>query len=158
MYRIGQGYDLHRLEPGRPFLIGGVELAADVGPVGHSDGDVVLHALIDALLGALGAGDIGDWFPPGEARTRGIDSAILLKEVQATLPRLSIENVDVTIFLERPKLGPHKAAIRERLAHLLGIDVSHISVKAKTAEGLGAIGAGEAVAASVTLLIQMETA
>lgn len=154
--RIGQGFDLHRLEEGRPFRLGGVLLDWPKGPHGHSDGDVLLHAVVDALLGASGLGDIGEWFSPLDARWQGADSTVFLKTV---LERLwadgwEIVNVDSTVMLEVPKLSPYKAPIREHLAGLLGVDIRQVSLKAKTMEGLGPIGQQEAVAAMVSVLIQ----
>ncbi len=159
MNRIGQGFDLHRLVPGRPFLLGGIELEADVGPEGHSDGDVLLHAITDALLGAAGLGDIGDWFPPGDAAYKGANSADLLATVVARLSAdgWRIENVDATVLLEAPKLYPYKAQIRERVAALLGLTVDRVSLKAKTMERLGPIGQGEAVAAMTSALLKSPT-
>ncbi|MCA9798599.1 MAG: 2-C-methyl-D-erythritol 2,4-cyclodiphosphate synthase [Cyanobacteria bacterium HKST-UBA04] len=155
-FRIGQGYDLHRLEAGRPFVLGGLVIDFDKGPVGHSDGDVLLHAATDALLGATGQGDIGQWFPPSDARYKGADSAELLGQVMAQLTQAGwqVVNLDSTVFAEAPKLSPYKTELAQRLAGLLGIDASQINVKAKTMEGLGAIGSQEAIAASVTVLMQ----
>ncbi len=161
--RIGQGYDLHRLvnrteEPtAGPLIVGGVDISAAMGTVAHSDGDVVLHALIDALLGALALGDIGDHFPPSDARYANVDSATLLADVLAmvTKHKASIINVDSTIFLEKPKLGNNKQKIRQRLAELLGLTIEQVSVKAKTMEQLGAIGQGQAIAVSVSVLLNL---
>lgn len=153
--RVGQGFDLHRLEPGRPFWLGGVLLDAPKGPVGHSDGDVLLHALADALLGAAGLGDIGDYFPPSDPQWAGADSATFLSTVleKVHAAGFTLINADMTILLEAPKLFPYKAIIRSRLSALLALPESAIGVKAKTMEGLGPIGLGEAVAAQVVVLL-----
>jgi len=157
--RIGQGFDLHRLSEGIPLKLGGLTIDFEKGSVGHSDGDVVLHALIDALLGALGEGDIGDWFPPGDASTRGIDSGELLQRVLNDLkrrwPDFCLVNVDITMFLERPKLGGLKVQMKDHVAHLLGIEPSRVSIKAKTAEGFFPVGTSDAVAASVICLVTL---
>lgn len=146
--RVGLGYDSHRLLPGRPLKLGGVEIPSPLGTVGHSDADVVLHALVDAMLGAAGLGDIGEWFPDTDPRWHGADSAILVRE---TLQRLAetgfrLRQADVIILAETPRLGPHKERIRQRLADLLGLPPQQVNVKAKTNEGLGAIGRGEGIA------------
>lgn len=154
--RIGQGFDLHRLESGRPFRLGGILLDWPKGPVGHSDGDVLLHAVIDALLGAMGLGDIGDWFPPTDSALKGADSAKLLEKVLARMDEegWQIVNLDTTVLLEAPKLKDAKPKIREHLAALLGVESDQVSIKAKTMEGLGPIGQEEAVAAFATLLLE----
>lgn len=156
--RIGNGFDLHRLEPGRPFMLGGVRLDWHSGPIGHSDGDVLLHALTDALLGAAGMGDIGEWFPPTDEAYRDADSAKLLAKVLEAIGSQGwrIENIDTTIMLEQPKLKDAKPLIRARLAELAALPPDCISVKAKTMEGLGAIGRSEAVAAWVNVLLARE--
>jgi 2-C-methyl-D-erythritol 2,4-cyclodiphosphate synthase len=147
--RIGQGWDVHRLAAGRPLRLGGVAIPSDRGLLGHSDGDVVLHALGDALLGAAGAGDLGTHFPDTDPRWAGADSARLLGEVVALIGTrgFRVGNVDVTIIAERPALAPHRAAMQARIAALLGVAAAQVSLKAKTAEQLGAIGRGEAIAA-----------
>ena len=151
--RIGQGFDLHRMKEGRPLMLGGIEIESDKGEDAHSDGDVLIHALIDALLGSKALGDIGTYFPPSDMKYKNMDSKLLLKET-LKLSKFEIINIDCNIILQRPKLGPHILKIRERLASLLNIDVSNISVKAKTAEHiLGELGSGDAIAAEVTLLI-----
>lgn len=149
--RVGIGTDLHRLEPGRTLVLGHVAVPFDKGPVGHSDGDVVLHALIDALAGAAGLPDIGEMFPDTDPAYKGIDSGKLLT---AALDRVAaagyaVVNVDVTVHAERPKLAPHKAAIRAEVARLLGLAVDAVSIKAKTNEGQDAVGRGEAIACTV---------
>jgi 2-C-methyl-D-erythritol 2,4-cyclodiphosphate synthase len=147
--RIGQGWDIHRLVEGRPLRLGGVEVPYERGLLGHSDGDVILHALTDALLGALAAGDIGQHFPDTDPKLRGIDSAVMLGEVVALVAQRGyrIGNVDVTVLAEHPKLAPHMAAIQQRVAVLLGVTREQVGIKAKTMEGLGAIGTGDAIAA-----------
>ncbi len=154
-FRVGFGTDLHRLEPGRPLIIGGVEIPSDRGAVGHSDGDVVLHALADALLGTVAAGDIGELFPPEDESIRGIDSA---KIVEAALRRVRREggrvvNADLVVDLEEPRLRPHRDRIRERIAELLGVPRDRVSFKAKTREGLGAVGEGRAISAQAVVLV-----
>ena len=151
--RIGQGFDLHRMKEGRPLMLGGIEIESDKGEDAHSDGDVLIHALIDALLGSKALGDIGTYFPPSDMKYKNMDSKLLLKET-LKLSKFEIINIDCNIILQRPKLGPHILKIRESLASLLNIDVSNISVKAKTAEHiLGELVSGDAIAAEVTLLI-----
>jgi 2-C-methyl-D-erythritol 4-phosphate cytidylyltransferase/2-C-methyl-D-erythritol 2,4-cyclodiphosphate synthase len=148
--RIGLGSDLHRLEVGRPFVLGGITLDHPAGPVGHSDGDALLHAIADALLGAAGLGDIGDLFPDSDASIAGIPSSKILLEVmqQVRDAGFMIGNVDAIVSLQRPRLGPKKGEMRLRVADLLGLSTaSRVSIKAKTGEGLGAVGRGEAVAA-----------
>ena len=156
MVRIGQGWDIHRLVPGRPLRLGGIELPYERGLLGHSDGDVVLHAIGDALLGAMAAGDIGQHFPDTDERYRGIDSAVLLGEIvqRAARSGWQIGNVDVTVLAEQPRLAPHAAAIRGRLAELLGVSADCVSLKAKTMERIGVIGAGEAIAALAVLTVE----
>lgn len=158
-YRIGQGYDLHRLVPGQKLMIGGIQVESPVGCEAHSDGDVVLHALIDALLGACALGDIGDHFPPSDDQYKGLDSSAFVAKVLPLVTASGYQpgNVDVTIFLEKPKLGPYKPAIREKLAQLLNLPLHCVSVKAKTAEKFPPIGTQEAIAASVTVLLYLST-
>lgn len=153
--RIGQGWDIHRLVPDRPLLLAGVRIPHERGLLGHSDGDAVLHAVADALLGTVGAGDIGQHFPDTDPRYHGADSATLLAEAVRIVAakRGRVVNADVTILAERPKLAPHMAAMRARLAELLGVDEARIGLKARTMEGLGAIGAGEAIAAQAVVLV-----
>ena len=149
--RCGIGYDLHRLEPGRKLIVGGVELPFDKGPVGHSDGDVLAHALCDALLGAAGLGDIGTHFPDTDPKWKGANSLLFLEQVKKLLAgkKLKIEHVDAVVIMERPKLGPHFSKMREALGKALGVAPEKIHVKAKTNEGVDAIGRGEAIAAHV---------
>lgn len=157
--RIGIGHDTHRLEPGRPLVIGGIEIPHDRGPAAHSDGDVLLHALIDALLGALAWGDIGEWFPDTDPRFRSADSATLLQEVIAkvTAKGWRVVNVDGIVFAQQPKLSPYKEAIRTRIAQLLETDVSQVSVKAKTGERVGPVGREEAICAECIVLLARDT-
>lgn len=154
--RVGSGHDSHRLEAGRPLVLGGVKIDYPRGLSGHSDADVVLHAVTDALLGAAGLGDIGEHFPDTDPRWRGADSAIFLKETLAQLAHQRVVNLDVTIFAQEPKLGPHKQAIRSNLAKLLWVDESAVNVKAKTGEGVGHIGRAEAIACHAVVLINEE--
>lgn len=152
--KIGHGFDLHRLAPGRPFWLGGLIIESAVGPVGHSDGDVVLHALCDALLGAMGLGDIGEHFPPSDPQWAGAASAQFVGHALSLMAQKGYQpsNVDITIVLEAPKLKPYKEAMRDVIATLVKLPIDCVSVKAKTMEGLGDIGQGQAVAAMVTLL------
>jgi 2-C-methyl-D-erythritol 2,4-cyclodiphosphate synthase len=154
--RIGHGYDVHRLVEGRPLILGGVRIAHRAGLLGHSDGDVVLHALCDAILGALGAGDIGQHFPDSDPRYRGAASADLVQQVLVCMRQEGwrVSNLDVTIHAEQPRLAPHREAIRARVAELLGVPVGCVSIKAKTNEGLDAIGRGEAIAATAVVLLE----
>lgn len=154
--RVGQGWDIHRLVAGRPLRLGGVEVPFDRGLLGHSDGDVVLHAVCDALLGAIGAGDIGTHFPDSDPQYRGADSADLLRRVAALAAErgFAVGNVDVTILAERPRLAPHVDAMRARIADLLAVGSDRVSVKAKTMEGLESVGRGEAMAAQAVALVE----
>lgn len=150
-WRCGIGYDLHRLAEGRKLIIGGVEVPFDKGPVGHSDGDVVAHALCDALLGAAGLGDIGTHFPDTDPKWKGANSLLFLEHTRTLLDKrkLRIEHVDAVVILERPKLGPHFPKMREAVAKSLGVAPEAIHLKAKTNEGVDAVGRGEAIAAYV---------
>jgi 2-C-methyl-D-erythritol 2,4-cyclodiphosphate synthase len=149
--RTGIGYDLHRLEEGRPLIVGGIELPFDKGPVGHSDGDVLAHAMCDALLGAAGLGDIGTHFPDTDPKWKGANSMLFLEHAKKLLDekQFAIEHVDAVVITEKPKLGPHFPKMREALAKALGVGVEKIHLKAKTNEGVDAIGRGEAIAAHV---------
>jgi 2-C-methyl-D-erythritol 2,4-cyclodiphosphate synthase len=149
--RCGIGYDLHRLEHGRKLIIGGLELPFDKGPAGHSDGDVLAHAMCDALFGAAGLGDIGRHFPDTDPRWKDANSRIFLEYTGKLLEekRFTIEHVDAVVILEKPKLGPHFPAMREIVSDALGVAAEKIHLKAKTNEGVDAIGRGEAVAAWV---------
>jgi 2-C-methyl-D-erythritol 2,4-cyclodiphosphate synthase len=153
--RVGIGHDTHRLVEGRPLLLGGVRVAHPRGLIGHSDADVVLHAITDALLGAAGLGDIGDAFPDTDPTYRDCDSRLFIRE---TLGRLNqagwrVVNIDVIIFAQEPKLGPLKDEIRRSLAEVLGLDRANVNVKAKTGEQVGAIGRAEAIACQAVALI-----
>jgi 2-C-methyl-D-erythritol 2,4-cyclodiphosphate synthase len=149
---VGIGYDTHRLATGRRLILGGVEIPHEQGLDGHSDADVLTHAVIDALLGAAGLGDIGEHFPDSEERWRDADSIGLLETVVATLADAGYEivNVDCTILMEAPRVSPHKPAIRARLAAALGLPEARVSVKATTGETIGFVGRGEGVAALAT--------
>lgn len=153
--RIGYGYDIHRLVPGRKLILGGVEIPADKGLDGHSDADVLLHALADALLGAAALGDIGRHFPNTDERFRGISSLVLLGEVGALLRnrRYAVINIDATVILEQPKIGPYVEAMQQKIAETLGVPVSAVSIKATTGEGIGFVGRGEGAAAHAIALI-----
>ncbi|MFO0930438.1 MAG: 2-C-methyl-D-erythritol 2,4-cyclodiphosphate synthase [Gemmataceae bacterium] len=153
--RVGIGHDTHRLEAGRPLILGGVRIEHPRGLVGHSDADIVLHALTDALLGAAALGDIGDAYPDTDPRWHGADSRRFLTETLARLNQAGWRpvNVDVIVFAQEPKLGPVKAAIRASLADLLGLPLDAVNVKAKTGERVGHIGRGEALACQVVALI-----
>ncbi|WP_166825229.1 2-C-methyl-D-erythritol 2,4-cyclodiphosphate synthase [Thalassoroseus pseudoceratinae] len=153
--RVGFGSDLHRLEEGRPLIIGGIPIKYDKGAVAHSDGDVLLHAAIDALLGAAGLGDIGEWFPNTDDRWKDADSSELLVTTLMTLHERDwhVGNVDCTVSAERPKLSQYKEKIETRLAELLGVEPEAVNVKAKTGEAVGPVGRGEAIAAHVAVLI-----
>ena len=158
--RVGVGYDLHLLVEGRPLVLGGVTVPSERGALGHSDADVVCHAVTDAILGAARAGDIGQHYPDTDPRWKGASSVALLEEVVGLVRGrgLAIENVDVVVILERPKIGPHREAIESRLAAAMGVDASRVSVKAKTNEGVDAVGRGEAIAAhAVALLTRLKT-
>lgn len=143
--RIGNGYDVHAIEAGLPMWLGGVKIPGEIGFVAHSDGDVAIHALCDALLGALALGDIGHLFPDTSDEWKGVDSKILLTKVMERVHALGWEvgNVDITIALQRPKLAPHITAMRETLAPILGVATDAVSVKATTTERLGFVGRGE---------------
>jgi 2-C-methyl-D-erythritol 2,4-cyclodiphosphate synthase len=145
----GIGYDCHRLAPGRPLILGGVEIPYERGLEGHSDADVLTHSVIDALLGAAGLGDIGEHFPDTDERYRDADSLVLLETVLTTVIAAGLEvvNVDCTVLMEAPKLAPHRQAIRECLARALGLAPARVNVKATTGEGMGFVGRGEGVAA-----------
>jgi len=149
--RCGIGYDLHRLEEGRKLIVGGIELPFDKGSVGHSDGDVLAHALCDALLGAAGLGDIGTHFPDTDPKWKGANSLRFLEHARKLLDEklFVIEHVDAVVVLEKPKLGPHFPKMREALAGALSVPTDKIHLKAKTNEGVDAVGRGEAIAAHV---------
>jgi 2-C-methyl-D-erythritol 2,4-cyclodiphosphate synthase/2-C-methyl-D-erythritol 4-phosphate cytidylyltransferase/2-C-methyl-D-erythritol 2,4-cyclodiphosphate synthase len=155
MLRVGIGRDLHRLGEGRPFILGGVEIPFNKGEIAHSDGDVLIHALIDALLGASGVGDIGAFFPPSDAQWKDASSLDLLNIVWGKLcGRWGIVNIDCVVSCEKPAVLPYREQIRDTLACTLGVDSSRIFLKGKTGEGIGNIGRGEAVEAVVVCLIE----
>ncbi len=153
----GIGYDSHRLTDGRKLILGGVEIPGDRGLDGHSDADVLTHAVIDALLGAAGLGDIGEHFPDTDERYRDADSIELLETVLTRVVAQGIEpvNVDATVVMERPKLAPHREAIRERLAVALGLAIGRVNVKATTGEGMGFVGRGEGVTALAVVSVRI---
>ena len=158
-FRIGYGYDSHRFEPGRRLVLGGVEFPGETGLKGHSDADALLHAIIDALLGAVGLDDIGARYPDTDPRWKGADSAALLADAACAVGAAgwSVANVDATVICERPKLRPKVDAIRARIADILGLDASAVSVKGKTNEGMDAAGAGLGVVChAVALLTRKE--
>lgn len=155
VFRIGQGYDVHRLTEGRPLILGGVSIPWEKGLLGHSDADVLLHALMDALLGAAALGDIGHLFPDTDERYRGADSRVLLREVGHILAShgFSIGNVDMTLVAQRPKIAPHIGQMRENIAADLQIALDAVSVKATTEERLGFTGDGSGMSAQAIALI-----
>ena len=156
MSRAGIGYDLHRLAEGRKLILGGIEVPFSKGPVGHSDGDALAHAICDALLGAAGLGDIGTHFPDSDPKWKDVSSLRFLERVRELLAekRLRIEHLDAVVITEKPKLGPHFPAMREALAKSLGIPASAINLKAKTNEGVDAIGHGDAIAAQAIVIVE----
>lgn len=153
--RIGEGWDIHQLVEGRKLMLGGVEVPYRKGLLGHSDADVLLHAITDALLGAAALGDIGKHFPDTDAQYKGADSAVLLAKVAADIRALgyTLGNLDSTIIAQAPKLAPHIVAMRERVAAILGVDMDRVNVKAKTAEKLGPVGEGLAMEARAVVLL-----
>ncbi len=159
--RVGIGIDFHRFAPGRRLVLGGVEIPSELGLEGHSDADVLLHAICDALLGAAALGDIGAHFPNTDLRYRDISSIALLTEVRAkiALSGFVIENIDATVIAQEPKIAPYISAMREKIAQTLGLSISHISIKATTPEGLGALGRREGIAVwAVALLTAQRSA
>jgi 2-C-methyl-D-erythritol 2,4-cyclodiphosphate synthase len=154
--RIGHGFDVHAFGAGDHLVLGGVRIGFDRGVVAHSDGDVVLHALCDAMLGAAALGDIGRHFPPSDPAWKGADSRVFLRHCDALLRERGwrVGNVDVTVVCERPKIGPHAGAMRALVADDLGIDADAVSIKATTTEGLGCTGRGEGIAAHAVCLIE----
>lgn len=158
MMRIGQGYDIHPLIEGRPLVIGGVTIPWPKGEAGHSDGDVLIHAIIDALLGASGLDDIGDHFPPGDEEWLNIDSRVLLGKTANLLRKKGwqIANLDSTVILQEPKLFPYKKNIRESIAQTLEVNLEQISVKAKTKEKFGPVGQGLAIEAQAVALLECD--
>jgi 2-C-methyl-D-erythritol 2,4-cyclodiphosphate synthase len=156
--RVGHGFDAHRLAPGRPLLLGGVELPHGSGLVGHSDGDCLVHAVCDALLGAAAAGDLGEHFPSADPRWAGASSLELLAEVAILIQErgFRIENLDATVVAQEPRLAPHLLAMRRSLAETLGLEIEDVSVKAKSSDGLGDVGRGEGIAALAVALVSRE--
>ena len=154
--RIGHGYDVHKLTEGRKLILGGVDIPYDKGLLGHSDADVLTHAIMDALLGAAALGDIGKLFPDNDPAYAGADSLVLLERVGERIARAGyrVGNIDATILAQRPKLAPHIPQMRANLAHRLGLEVDQVSVKATTEEGLGFTGAGEGMAAHAVCLLE----
>jgi 2-C-methyl-D-erythritol 2,4-cyclodiphosphate synthase len=154
--RIGFGNDIHRLEPGETLILGGIDVPSDRGAVGHSDGDALLHAVTDALLGALAAGDIGSHFPDTDERWKGAKSRVFVAEAARLVSEAgyAVSNVDATISLERPKLRPYIEQMRLGLAEMLSVPADRVSVKAKTGEGIGEIGNGLAVKAEAVVLLK----
>ncbi len=154
--RLGIGYDLHRLVGGRKLILGGVEVSFEKGPAGHSDGDVLSHAICDALLGAAGLGDIGTHFPDTDPKWKGVSSLLFLEHVRKLLAErgLNVRHIDAIVITEKPKLGPHFPAMREALARALDIRTDQINLKAKTNEGVDAIGRGEAIAAQAIATLE----
>lgn len=153
--RVGEGWDVHALVPGRPLVLGGVTIAHTHGPLAHSDGDALLHAITDALLGAAGLGDIGSHFPDGDPRWRGADSGRLLGEALARVRAAGwrVGNVDATVVAQAPRLAPHRAAMVASIAQVLGVPPDQVNVKAKTAERLGPVGQGAAIEARAIVLL-----
>jgi len=156
VYRVGQGYDVHALVPGRRLVVGGVEIEHTHGLLGHSDADVLLHAITDALLGAAGLGDIGAHFPDSDERWRGADSRTLLRETARKVREggYRVGNVDATVVAQAPRLAPHMAAMRESIAADLGVAPDRVNVKAKTTERLGFAGRGEGIEAQAVALLE----
>ena len=154
-FRIGEGWDVHALVPGRPLVLGGVTIAHTHGLLGHSDADALLHAITDALLGAAGLGDIGTLFPDSDARFAGADSAVLLAEAarQVGAAGWRVGNVDCTVVAQAPRLAPHRAAMRQRIAAALGVAEDQVNVKAKTAERIGPVGQGASIEARAVVLL-----
>ncbi len=154
--RVGIGFDIHRLVPERPLVLGGVKVPFPKGLLGHSDADVLLHALCDALLGAVGAGDIGTYFPDTDPQWKGVPSrTFVAKALELISARgLGIANVDLVMMAEEPKLLPHRSAIQQSVAQALKVEMDRVNLKARTMEGLGPIGAGEAMAAYAVVLLE----
>jgi 2-C-methyl-D-erythritol 2,4-cyclodiphosphate synthase len=160
LIRTGIGIDSHRFEEGRPLILGGVDIPHEEGLAGHSDADVLTHAVIDALLGAAGLGDIGQHFPDTDERFRDADSLELLRTVMVFLEqnRFRVLHVDTTVMMERPKIAPYRDSIRTTLAGALGLPLGHVNVKATTGEGMGFVGRGEGVAALATATLERDEA
>ena len=156
--RMGEGWDVHALVPGRKLILGGVEIAHSAGLLGHSDADVLLHAITDAVLGAAGLGDIGRHFPDTDVQFKGADSAVLLAEAMRRVRAQGYEllNVDSTVIAQAPKLAPHMEAMCASVARALGVEVSQVNVKAKTAEKLGPVGMGQSIEARAVALLKKQ--
>jgi 2-C-methyl-D-erythritol 2,4-cyclodiphosphate synthase len=156
MFRVGMGYDIHRLKKGRPLFLGGMKIPFAKGLDGHSDADALLHAIIDALLGAAGLPDIGHYFPPTDPATKGIASARMLAKAVSEVERLGYQvvNVDAVLIADAPKIAPYREAMRQTIAHALKLSPDRVQVKGKTNEGLGDIGKGQAIAAQAVVLLQ----
>ncbi len=159
MFRSGIGYDAHRFKEGRKLVLGGVEIPHPVGLEGHSDADVLTHAIADALLGAIGERDIGHHFPNTDETIRGMSSLEILKRVREMLAEKNcrVANLDATLIAEAPKIGPHLETMREKISRALGIDVSRVGIKATTNEGMGAIGRGEGMAALAVASVEQQS-
>ncbi|MGZ5493056.1 MAG: 2-C-methyl-D-erythritol 2,4-cyclodiphosphate synthase [Thermoanaerobaculia bacterium] len=157
MIRIGQGVDVHPFDESRPLILGGVRIADHGGLAGHSDADVVLHAVTDALLGAAGAGDIGQYFPSDDPRWKGVESSRFVREAKTIITEMDAEisNIDITIIAEKPKLAPHREAIGAFIANLLDLPRGHVNVKATTTDHLGFIGRGEGICAMAIVCIEI---
>ena len=158
MIRIGQGFDVHKFEEGRPLILGGVLIPHDKGLTGHSDADVLLHTITDAALGAIGEGDIGRHFPDTDSAFEGADSAILLEDIWKIVTErgYKLGNIDCTLIAEQPKMAPHIEAIQKRVAELLQADISQVNIKATTTEKLGFTGRKEGIAAMAVILLQKD--
>ena len=155
-FRVGLGYDIHPLVAGRPYVLGGVKIPSEVGPDGHSDADVVLHAVADAILGAAGLRDIGHYFPNTDKAIKGLDSAVIVKKAVAEAKAAggwAVGNIDVVIIGERPKVMAHVGAMRAKVAEIIGISPSQVGIKATTNEGMDSIGQGKALAVQAICLI-----
>ncbi len=157
MFRIGMGYDVHRLVEGRDLILGGVKIEHELGLLGHSDADVLVHAIMDAIIGALGEGDIGKHFPDTDDRYKGISSIVLLQEVKKLLDskNASVGNIDATIIAQRPKMLPHIPQMKKNVAQALGIDEGQVNIKATTEEKLGFTGSEEGISSNAVALINM---
>lgn len=157
MIRVGQGVDIHPFDMSRPLILGGVRISETGGLSGHSDADAVLHAIVDALLGASGNGDIGEYFPSSDERWRGADSAVFVREAKRIVREMDAEiaNVDVTIIAQQPKLAPHREAMRASIASLLDLPEGHVNVKATTSDHLGFIGRGEGICAMAIVSLEI---
>lgn len=157
--RIGHGYDVHRLVPDRKLILGGVDIPWEKGLLGHSDADVLVHAIMDAILGAAALGDIGMLFPDSDPRYKGADSLALLREVVQVTAEAGyrVENIDATVLAQAPKLSPHKEQMRRNISDAAELDISQVSVKATTEEGLGFTGSGEGIAAHAVALLEKLT-